>query len=239
MIVKAARPARDDAPVVTYALLALCCAVFLLGPASGLNGSYGTGPDLPAAQTAYFAHWGVVPRELWHASPAALCTPLTALFVHGNWLHLLGNILFLHVFGAMTEQRLGHLPFALFYLLTGYLALLGYAAVHAGSGTSLVGASGAISGVLGAFLCLFPRARVTSLFPFLFFLPLRLPAWLVLLFWFALQWQAAGSTDDRPGVAYLAHVMGFALGFGCAWVARGRRVRVNSAAGSTEGEAEP
>lgn len=231
---------RAGTPVVTHAVLAVCCAVFLLGPASGLDAAYGSGPDLLSAQTAYFARWGVVPAQLWHGSPGAPATLLTALFVHGNWLHLLGNMLFLHVFGAMTEQRMGRTAFALFYLATGVLALLGYAAVHAGSTQTLVGASGAISGVLGAFLCLFPRARVTSLFPFLFFLPLRFPAWVVLPFWFALQWLAAGQhSDGRPGVAYLAHVVGFSAGFGYAWVRRKRGARVKSASRSTEGDTEP
>ncbi|WP_372406971.1 rhomboid family intramembrane serine protease [Streptomyces luteireticuli] len=237
MIVRQAR--RDPAarrPWVTRTLIAVCCAVFLLGPASGLDPAYGTGGGLFAAQTAYFERWGVVPDELWHSPSAVLLAPLTALFVHGNWLHLLGNMLFLHVFGAMAEERLGRPSFALCYLSTGYLALLGYAAVHPHSGQALVGASGAVSGVLGAFLHLFPRARVTSLFPFLFFLPLRFPAWAVLLFWFALQWPGAGAPDDRPGVAYLAHVLGFALGFGFAWVSGRRPVRVKADAGSTEGD---
>ncbi len=94
---------------------------------------------------------------------------------------------------------MGRLPFAVFYIATGYLALLGYAAAHAASAQTLVGASGSISGVLGAFLYLFPKARVTSLFPFLFFLPLRFPAWIVLLFWFGLQWQAARHDPGGPG----------------------------------------
>ncbi|MEU7223791.1 rhomboid family intramembrane serine protease [Streptomyces chrestomyceticus] len=203
---------------MTNVLIALCCVAFVVGPASGLNGIYGTGDAVVQAQTAYFERWGVIPRELWSSSPGPLLTPLTALFVHGSWLHLLGNVLFLYVFGAMAEDRMGRLPFTLFYLVTGYLALMGYAAAHASSGQTLVGASGAISGVLGAFLYLFPKARVTSIYPFLFFLPLRFPAWIVLLFWFVLQWIAAQRDPSSPGVAYLAHVVGFAVGFLYAWV---------------------
>ncbi|MDT0452893.1 rhomboid family intramembrane serine protease [Streptomyces hesseae] len=236
MIETAGRPSHAGTPWVTWTVLAVCGAVFLIGPVSGLNPAYGTGPGLLSAQTDYFARWGVVPQELLHGSPWALCTPLTALFVHGNWLHLLGNMLFLYVFGAMTEAHLGRAAFLCCYLLTGYLALFGYAAVHAHSERTLVGASGAISGVLGAFLYLFPRARVTSLFPFLFFLPLRFPAWAVLLFWFALQWLATGTDAGRPGVAYLAHVVGFALGFGYAWGLRTPAARVKDAARSTEGD---
>ncbi|WP_443043587.1 rhomboid family intramembrane serine protease [Streptomyces sp. GS7] len=239
-----AHPARSLRAVfsrMTNVLIGLCCAVFVFGPASGLLRIYGTGDALLRAQTRYFEHWGVIPLDLWSGSAKALITPLTALFVHGSWLHLLGNILFLYVFGGMTETRMGRLPFTVFYLTVGYLALLGYAAAHASSDQTLVGASGSISGVLGAFLFLFPRARVTSVFPFLFFLPLRFPAWLVLLFWFFLQWQAARHDPSGPGVAYLAHVVGFALGFLYAWARYGRdtvgATRDNRPA--TEGESQP
>lgn len=179
----------------------------------------------------------MIPAELWEGSAHALTTPFTALFVHGSWLHLLGNLLFLYVFGAMAEERMGRVRFALFYVGCGYVALVCYAAAHADSGQTLVGASGAISAVLGAFLYLFPKARVTSLFPFLFFLPLRFPAWIVLVFWFALQWAAAQGAGSGPGVAYLAHVAGFAAGFLCAWVLHGRGTRVRVPA--TEGDSQP
>ncbi|MFG3306220.1 rhomboid family intramembrane serine protease [Streptomyces wuyuanensis] len=227
-------------PVVTYGAIGLCCLLFLLGPVSGLNPSYGTGETLLTAQTLHFERWGVIPSELLEGSPRALLTPLTALFVHGSWLHLLGNVLFLHVFGAMVEERMGHVEFALFYLGCGYLALLAYAAANAESDHTLVGASGAISGVLGAFLCLFPRTRVTSLYPFLFFLPLRFPAWIVLVFWFVLQWLAeAQSSGSGPGVAYLAHLVGFGIGFLYAWVRYRQAARVKAQAAATEGERQP
>lgn len=210
------RGARSG-PAVTYGLIAVCCFTFLISPVSGLDPGNGTGDTALAAQSAYFHRWGVVPAELMSSEPRTVLTPLTALFVHGSWLHLLGNMLFLYVFGAMAEERMGAVPFLLFYLGCGYLALLGYAAAYASSEQTLVGASGAISGVLGAFLHLFPRSRVTSLFPFLFFLPLRFPAWIVLVFWFVLQWLAARTAGSGPGVAYLAHVLGFAFGFLYAW----------------------
>ncbi|MBZ4016942.1 rhomboid family intramembrane serine protease [Streptomyces purpurogeneiscleroticus] len=235
---------------MTNILIGICCVVFVIGPASGLNGIHGTGESLLQAQSAYFARWGVIPRDLWSGDPQALLTPLTALFVHGSWLHLLGNMLFLYVFGGMAEARMGRLHFVVFYILTGYVALMGYAAAHAESGQTLVGASGSISGVLGAFLYLFPRARVTSLFPFLFFLPLRFPAWAVLLFWFVLQWLAAQRAVNGPGVAYLAHVVGFVLGFLYAWVRyhvpdappqapAGAPGRVEPTERPTEGESQP
>ncbi|MGQ4379400.1 rhomboid family intramembrane serine protease [Streptomyces sp. SAS_267] len=216
------RALRGRSTPVTYGLIVLCCLIFVIGPASGLDPAYGTGDELLVAQRAYFRRWGVVPAALFDGSPGEVLTPATALFIHGSWLHLLGNMLFFYVFGLMAEKRMGHLEFALFYLGCGYLALLGYAAANATSQQSLVGASGAISAVLGAFLYLFPRARVTSLFPFLFFLPLRFPAWVVLPFWFTLQWLAAGRSPSGPGVAYLAHLVGFSLGFLYAW-ARFRR----------------
>ncbi|KUN87291.1 rhomboid family intramembrane serine protease [Streptomyces griseoruber] len=231
---------RSPSAPVTYGLIALCCLVFVIGPASGLDPAYGTGDGLMAAQRAYFRRWGVVPVELFTGSARAVLTPATALFVHGSWVHLLGNMLFLYVFGAMTEERMGRVEFTFFYLGCGCLALLGYAAAHSGSPQSLVGASGAISAVLGAFLYLFPRARVTSLLPFLFFLPLRFPAWVVLPFWAALQWIAVGQADQGPGVAYLAHLVGFGLGFAYAWARFGRTTRVRAApAPAPEGENQP
>ncbi|MFF3374470.1 rhomboid family intramembrane serine protease [Streptomyces sp. NPDC002680] len=233
------RSIRVQSAPVTYGLIAVCCLLFVIGPASGLNPGYGTGDALLAAQRAYFRRWGVVPADLFAGAPRATLTPATALFVHGSWVHLLGNMLFLYVFGAMTEERLGHLEFALFYLGCGYLALLGYAAANAGSQQTLVGASGAISAILGAFLYLFPGARVTSLFPFLFFLPLRFPAWLTLPFWATLQWVAAGRASSGPGVAYLAHVVGFGLGFAYAWVRYGGATKVRAPVKAPEGENQP
>ncbi|MCK1796309.1 rhomboid family intramembrane serine protease [Streptomyces sp. XM4193] len=225
-------------PVATYGLAAVSVALFLLGPASGFTTVHGEGAELRAAQQAYFQQWGVVPVQLWDGGLRAWTTPLTALFLHGNWFHLLGNVLFLLVFGHLVEERTGVARFLCAYLCVGYAATVVYAVAHPDSSESLVGASGAISGVLGAFLYLFPRARVTSVYPFLFFLPLRLPAWLVLVFWVSLQWLALRIDTEGPGVAHLAHVAGFALGFTWAWVwSRGRRSRVSTPAQATEGEA--
>ncbi|WP_328870780.1 rhomboid family intramembrane serine protease [Streptomyces sp. NBC_00287] len=239
--VKAVRTIRTPSAPVTYGLIALCTLIFVIGPASGLNPVHGTGDELLAAQRAYFRRWGVVPAELFEGHARSTLTPATALFVHGSWVHLLGNMLFLYVFGVLTEERMGRVQFTLFYLGCGYLALLGYASANADSEQSLVGASGAISAVLGACLALFPRARVTSLLPFLFFLPLRFPAWVVLPFWAALQWLAAGRAANGPGVAYLAHLVGFGLGCGFAWVRFGRttRVRATPATQAPEGEKQP
>jgi membrane associated rhomboid family serine protease len=144
---------------------------------------------------------------------------LTAMFLHGGWLHLLGNMLFLYVFGNNVEDRLGRLRFLAFYLACGYAATYGFSLFFAGSSQPLVGASGAIAGVLGAYLVLFPRARVWSLLTFLFFLPVRLPAWFVLGSWFVLQYLYARGAGlaANTGTAYLAHVIGFAVGAALVW----------------------
>ncbi|MEU5833488.1 rhomboid family intramembrane serine protease [Streptomyces diacarni] len=225
-------------PLVTYALICCCGLLFLIGPASGLVPSYGTGRALAQAQSGYFDRWGVVPRALLSGATRPLLTPATALFLHGNWLHLLGNVLFLSVFGKAVEQRMGPVRFALLYLSAGYVAMLCYAAAHPASGQSLVGASGAVSAVLGAFLYLYPRTRVTSVFPFLFFLPLRFPAWVVLLFWLTLQWLATRRDEGGPGVAYLVHVVGFTLGFLLVWLSY-RRATVTGPTPACEGETKP
>ncbi|WP_210587330.1 rhomboid family intramembrane serine protease [Streptomyces sp. GESEQ-35] len=237
----AVKAIRAPSAPMTYTLIAACCLLFLIGPAAGLNPVYGTGDALLTAQRDYFHRWGVVPAELFEGSARAVLTPATALFLHGSWVHLLGNMLFLYVFGVMTEERMGRFQFTLFYLGCGYLALLAYASANADSEQSLVGASGAISAVLGAFLYLFPGARVTSLLPFLFFLPLRFPAWVVLPFWAALQWLAAARVSQGPSVAYLAHLAGFGLGLCYAWVrfSRTTRVRRTPATPAPEGEKQP
>jgi membrane associated rhomboid family serine protease len=147
------------------------------------------------------------------------------MFLHGGWLHILGNMLFLWVFGNNVEDRLGRLRFLVFYLFCGYVAAYGFAFGSPHSTATLVGASGAIAGVLGAYLVMFPRARVTSIVPLAFiFIPLRLPAWAVLGGWFLLQWLYSSGTAvaSGAGVAYLAHVYGFVAGLVVALLVRSR-----------------
>ncbi len=159
----------------------------------------------------------VVARPTYDKQP--FLSVLTAMFLHGGWAHLLGNMLFLYVFGNNVEDRLGRLRYLLFYLGCGYAATYGFSLFFAGSEAPLVGASGAIAGVLGAYLVLFPRARVWSLLTFLFFLPVRLPAWVVLGSWFVLQYlytRGAG-LSEATGTAYLAHVVGFVVGAVLVW----------------------
>ncbi|WP_437095437.1 rhomboid family intramembrane serine protease [Streptomyces sp. enrichment culture] len=237
-------------PWVTYALLAANFAVFVLltpGVSGSLTGEGGLAQmcDLQA----FLERYAVVPQELIHhrmprlvptgetgvgpQGPGCVVRPpgydkvpelsvLTSLFLHGGWLHLLGNLLFLWIFGNNVEDRMGHLRFLLFYLVCGYAAAYVFALVNSGSDTPLIGASGAIAGVLGAYLVLYPKARVWVLVPLLIFLPLRLPAWIVLGSWFVLQAvYSSGAGVSRAGtVAYLAHVAGFVVGMLIAWPLR-------------------
>jgi membrane associated rhomboid family serine protease len=228
-------------PWVTYVLVAINVAVLLLTPGalSTLAGS--PGPATQCKQAAFYDRYAAIPRELTTGRPLRLVpsgqavtgpqgvgcvlqrpaydkspplSVLLSMFIHGGWLHLLGNMLFLAVFGNNIEDRMRKLPFLIFYLACGYVSAYGFTLANAHSATPLIGASGAISGVLGAYLVLYPRARVWSLVPFLLFIPLRIPAWLVLGLWFVLQWAySTGVASDSAGsVAYLAHVIGFLAG---------------------------
>ena len=143
-----------------------------------------------------------------------MLSAFTAMFLHGSWLHLLGNMLFLWIFGNNIEDRFGRVGYLLFYLGCGMVAVYGFAVANPNSSEVLIGASGAIAGVLGAYIVLYPRTRVWSLVPFAFFVPVPLPAWLVLGGWFLLQWAyTAGFAVSTAGsVAYLAHVFGFVAG---------------------------
>ena len=221
-------PLRDDNPtrrfpVLTVALIALNVAVFLFqlskpGPA-----------DVLAAgnRNAFICEYGVLPDRLSDGSIDArsaadrfcealnarhtrLLSPFTSQFLHAGWLHLLGNMLFLWVFGNNIEDRLGRVRFLPFYLLCGAIAALGQVLTDASSPSPLIGASGAIAGVLGAYIVLYPRARIVT-FPLVF---LRIPAWIVLGFWFLTQFLYTGgqAQDGQGGVAFWAHVVGFVAG---------------------------
>ena len=228
-------------PIMTWSLIAANVIVFLTEPSSVTHIALHTAQTAKEActQAAYFDHHAAIPKELIHNHPLAphryrlvtdtgttICpvvretgkqpwlSVLESMFLHAGWLHLLGNMLFLLIFGNNVEDRMGRIPFLGFYVLCGYIAAYGFALGNSSSRSAIIGASGAIAGVLGAYLVVFPRARVTSLVPFLFFLPLRLPAWVVLGSWFLLQWAYAGSAGSASGagVAYLAHVWGFVTG---------------------------
>lgn len=130
---------------------------------------------------------------------------VVSMFLHGSWIHLLGNLLFLWVFGNNVEDRLGSIGFVVFYLFAGIAATIGHAAADPSSTIPIVGASGAIAGLMGAYLVFWPRARIYSL---AFFVVIPLPAALVLGLWFALQF----GTDPNSGVAWVAHITGFGIG---------------------------
>jgi membrane associated rhomboid family serine protease len=251
-------------PWVTYALVAVNVIVLLLTPVAIGMVAGQPGPAALCRQAAFYDRYAAIPHELVTDTPlrlvptgqlvtgpqGAACLlhkpsyrkspPLSVLwsmFLHAGWLHLLGNMLFLVVFGNNIEDRMGKLPYLVFYLACGYVAAYGFAVANPASAAPLIGASGAISGVLGAYLVLYPRARVWSLVPFLFFLPLRIPAWLVLGLWFILQWvySAGLATGGAGSVAYLAHVFGFLAGalVGLAMRAAGGRT------GNIQGRARP
>jgi len=202
---------RRSLPVVTVALIALNILVFVVE----LNGGQ-----------AFIHEWAFVPRR-FNSDPAGQAyTVFTAMFMHGGWLHLFGNMLYLWIFGDNVEDEFGPFKFLAFYLLCGIAATFAQYYVSMGSGVPNVGASGAIAGVLGAYLLMFPSARVNVL---VYNQAVAMPAIIVLGFWIVLQlFSGIGSiaptsqTTDQGGVAYMAHVGGFVAGFALAFLLRGR-----------------
>src|SRR5882724_432937 len=167
-----------------------------------------------------------VPARFWYLPGALLpniITMFVSMFLHGGWLHLGGNMLYLWIFGDNVEDRLGHVRFLLFYIACGLVAALTQIYVHPTSRIPMVGVSGAVAGVLGAYLILFPYSRVLALIPILFFFQIvELPASLFLVFWFLMQFlngaiTITGAPSLTGGVAWWAHIGGFvsgvALGF--------------------------
>ncbi len=209
-------PLRDDNPAtirpfITVGFIAACVLVFLWQLSLGKNG-----------ETALYA-LGVIPAVLFdHARMSgeialvpAWVTVFTSMFLHGGWMHLLGNMLYLWIFGNNVEDSMGHGRFIAFYLLCGVAAAFAQALPNPGSVVPMIGASGAISGVLGAYLLLYPHARVTVVIPLgLILHTTRLPAGWVLVFWFVLQIinAAAESAHSGGGVAWGAHIGGFVAG---------------------------
>jgi membrane associated rhomboid family serine protease len=222
-------PLRDSVPaqgwpVVTWALIGVNVWAFL--------NELLLGPKLEA----FILTWGFVPARYFFLAAvdpsdwAARYLPLlTSMFLHGGWGHLIGNMIYLGIFGDNVEDRLGHVRYLAFYLLTGVGAGLAHAYLHPESAIPTVGASGAISGVLGAYLVLFPRARVFTLIPlvFIFFHVVELPAMLYLGIWFLMQLLSGvlGYTlaGEEGGVAWWAHVGGFVVGMALVPLLRRRR----------------
>ena len=208
-------PLQDDnptelTPVVTVTFIVLCVLVFLYEA------------SLPARQAETLVYqYGAIPALLFGQAdlPASIAvgipayaTVLTSMFMHGGWMHLIGNMLYLWIFGNNVEDVMGHARFVVFYLTCGVLAALSHAVTDPTSTIPMVGASGAISGVLGAYILLFPRAHV------LVFMPgvgiMRVAAGVVLGLWFVMQLLSGGMSIGGPGggVAFFAHIGGFVAG---------------------------
>jgi len=199
-------PLRDDQPsysfpFVTLAIIVVNVLVFLFEfsmPARSLN--------------LFIMRHGVVPDRL------ELIDLVTSMFLHGGWLHLIGNMWFLWIYGDNVEDELGHGKFVLFYLLCGIAAGLVHILVNPYSNVPTVGASGAIAGVMGAYVVKFPKARIVTLVPiFIFLTTMEIPAYVMLLYWFAIQFfsgigSIGYSNISGGGVAWFAHVGGFVAG---------------------------
>jgi membrane associated rhomboid family serine protease len=219
-------PYRDDnptlaTPVITVVLIAANVAVWIL--------VQGMGQDPALARSV--CELGLIPGEFLGRvvpgtslplSPGEVCvlggdrhwyTPLTSMFLHGGWLHLIGNMWFLWVFGNNVEDSMGHVRYLAFYLLCGLAAAATQTFVSPESIVPMVGASGAISGVMGAYVILYPRVRVHMIvFLFIFITRIVVPAYLMLGYWFLLQLLGGSATQGEGGVAFWAHVGGFVAG---------------------------
>jgi len=200
-------------PIVNYLLIGASVLVFLfeLGLRRRLDVFVHAWGATPLAITAYLGHLG-------ERSPWPLVTLVTSLFIHAGWVHLLGNMLFLWVFGDNVEDAMGHLGYMVFYLASGIGAGLAQVALFADSRVPLIGASGAIAGVLGAYILMFPWASVSVLVPFFFFFTvIDVPALLLLGLWFLAQFfnglaAVTYASHVTGGVGWWAHVGGFVLG---------------------------
>lgn len=197
-------------PVVTYVLIALNVLFFLVELSGG---------------DEFIKQWAFIPARFSAAPGSNAVTILTSMFMHGGWMHLFGNMLFLWIFGDNVEDRFGHLQFLLFYLLVGLAATLAQFALAPHSSLPNVGASGAIAGVLGAYILMFPQSRVNVLLGRQI---VAMPALAVIGIWIAIQlFSGVGSiahtdeTSDVGGVAYMAHIGGFFAGFLLTFLLRG------------------
>ena len=203
-------------PIVNWLLIALNILVFLYEISLS-----------PAALDRLTFGWGLVPANLAAHLTTAWITIFTAMFLHGGWFHILSNMWVLYIFGDNVEDRMGAGRYLIFYLLSGVAAgLLQSLLLHA-STVPMIGASGAIAGVLGAYLVLYPRARIASLVPILFiFTIIEIPAAIFLLFWFVSQlfsgWLTLGGASGS-GVAWWAHVGGFLFGLASVFIFAQRR----------------
>jgi membrane associated rhomboid family serine protease len=225
-------PLQDDTPspsaaYVTYALIAACagiyCWQFSLDAAAQerVIDALGAIPAVLLTDARLPADLSWVPRY---------ATPLTSMFLHASWMHLLGNLLFLWIYGDNVEDALGRARYAVFYVACGVVAVFAQALGEPRSAYPIIGASGAISGVLGAYLVLFPRARVLTLVLLpLFFATVRVPAMLLLLLWFAAQLVSDLAVAGNTSVAFRAHIGGFVAGMLLVPLLKRRGVRLFAA----------
>lgn len=220
-------PLRDNipskiTPFITWLLIAANAYVFYLQISAG-------GPH---KFEKFIYDWAVIPKLLFEEPGAHWHTLISAMFLHGGWMHIIGNMVFLYIFGDNVEERLGHFKFLVFYLLAGVIANFSQAYFSATSGIPLVGASGAIAAVLGSYFYFYPHAKVVTLIPLGFFSRIvEIPAFFFLGFWFLMQ--AVNSTisigavmytgKHEGGVAWLAHAAGFLVGLLMSPVFGGRR----------------
>lgn len=224
------------APLITYFLVAANFVIFLITPMAGFADWYGEGRTRECNQAEVTLEYGAIPKELTTNKQQPAPTQITeaceetiqpyektpwlsafsSMFLHSDWLHLTGNVIFLFVIGVSVEDRLGRLRYFLSYLVFGLVAVYGFALTSPDSTVPLIGASGAIAGVLGAYLILNPRGRIVSLVPPI--IVLRLPVWVVLGSWFVVQWLSL--SDSESNVAYTAHIYGFMAGVALAILAR-------------------
>ena len=223
-------PLHDDnpttiRPLVTITIIVICVLVFLwewsLGPQDlqRVVYAFGTIPAVLFDRAELSPALAVIPPEL---------TLVTSMFMHGGWMHLISNMLYLWIFGNNIEDAMGHGRFIVFYLLCGLAAALAHAGLDPDSRVPMIGASGAISGVLGAYLLLYPHARVLVGVPLGFFVyTIYLPAMLVLGFWFFLQVinSTAAAAGQQGGVAWFAHIGGFLAGMALIPFFKHRHVR--------------
>jgi membrane associated rhomboid family serine protease len=231
-------PLRDDVPsqttpFVTYGLIALNVVVYLYQFSLSLD-SRGPGAE---AFEAFIMEFGAVPCRITGACttvdqfPHPAATILTSMFLHANLLHVLGNMLYLWIFGDNVEDTLGHGRFLVFYGLSGLAAALGQTLVNPTSRVPMVGASGAVAGVLGAYLILFPGATVLTLMMFaIFYRIIHIPAVIVLGFWIVIQIVSGYLTvalggGESGGVAWFAHIGGFVAGMLLLFLFRPRQSR--------------
>jgi membrane associated rhomboid family serine protease len=205
-------------PIVTWSIIALNILVFLFQLSLD-----------EADLTRFFFDWGTVPREISHGDD--LFALVTCMFLHGGWLHIGGNMLFLWVFGDNVEDTMGHIKFLVFYLICGIAASGLQVIVDSDSRIPLIGASGAISGVLAAYLVLFPKGKIRTLILLGVPIVVLVPAWAMIGYWIVIQFingiasLGVRTAETGGGVAYFAHIGGFVAGAALVWIFRDREIQ--------------